>query len=59
MDNASLSICLDLVTWFESVCQAIPNFELTRQSFYLNGKIMHVASPGVIRVISSLTTVYL
>ena len=59
MDNDSLSICLDLVTWFESVCQAIPNFELTRQSFYLDGKIMHVASPGVIRVIYSHTIVYM
>ena len=50
MDNESYNICLDLVEWFESVCQTVPRLELSRNCFYINGKIMRVSSPGILRV---------
>ena len=53
MDNESYNICLDLVEWFESVCQTVPNFELSRSCFYVNGKTLRVASPGVLRASGS------
>lgn len=50
MDNESYNTCLDLVEWFESICQTVPNFELERDVFYLDGRIIKVASPTILRV---------
>lgn len=50
MDNESYNTCIDLVEWFESICQTVPNFELERDVFYLDGRIIQVASPAILRV---------
>ena len=50
MDNSSFNICLDLIEWFESVCQTVPNCELSRNYFPIDGRIIHIPSPGILRV---------
>lgn len=50
MDNESYNICLSLAEWLESICRTIPNFEIARTSFYIDGRVIQAASPGVLRV---------
>ena len=50
MSKDSSKACLELIEWFEAMCKAVPNVDLSRSYFPINGHVLYVPSPGLLKV---------
>lgn len=50
MSKDSSKACLELIEWFEAMCKTVPNVDLSRSYFPINGHVLYVPSPGLLKV---------